>query len=75
MEAESSRIREAKEILKAQKVEDELKLKACQEAFINISQIEAFIRDIQDRLPNLDCEGKRLAVDYLASQLGQRVRI
>ena len=38
---------------------------ASQDASANRPQLEDFIRDIQDRLPNLDFEGKRLALDIL----------
>lgn len=65
VEAENRRLNKAKETLKAQKTELETQLKASQDAVINIPKLEGFIRDIQDKLPTLDFEGKRLALDML----------
>ena len=41
-------------------------------------QLEGFIRDMQDKLPNLDFEGKRLALDMLGITVyldGQNVEV
>jgi site-specific DNA recombinase len=65
VEAENRRLNKAKETLKAQKADLEKQLKASQDAVINVPKLEGFIRDIQDKLPNLDFEGKRLALDML----------
>ncbi|MGB2815126.1 MAG: recombinase family protein, partial [Dehalococcoidales bacterium] len=65
VEAENKRLNKAKETLKAQKAELEAQLKASQDAVINVPKLEGFIRDIQDKLPHLDFEGKRLALDML----------
>ncbi|MFC2071785.1 recombinase family protein [Chloroflexota bacterium] len=65
VEAENRRLNKAKETLKAQKAELEAQLRASQDAVINVTQLEGFIRDIQDKLPYLDFEGKRLALDML----------
>ena len=65
VEAENRRLNKAKETLKAQKAELEGQLKASQDAVINVPKLEGFIRDIQDKLPDLDFEGKRLALDML----------
>jgi site-specific DNA recombinase len=65
VEAENKRINKAKDTLKAQKADLEAQLKASQNAVINIPKLEAFIRDIQDKLPTLDFEGKALALDML----------
>ena len=51
--------------MKAQKTELKAQLKASQEAVINMPNLERFIEDIQKRLPELDFEGKRLALDML----------
>ena len=65
VEAENKRLNKSKETLKAQKTELEAKLKASQDASVKGPQLEDFIREIQDKLPNLDLEGKRLALDML----------
>ena len=65
VEAENKRINKAKETLKAQKAELEAQLKASQDAVINVPNLERFIKDMQDKLPVLDFEGKRLALDML----------
>lgn len=65
VEAENRRLNKAKETLKAQKTELEAQFKASQEAAINVPNLERFIEDIQKRLPGLDFEGKRLALDML----------
>jgi hypothetical protein len=58
-------LNKAKETLKTRKAELEIQLKASQNAVINVPQIEGFIRDMQEKLPNLDFEGKRLALEML----------
>ncbi len=65
VEAENKRLNKAKDTLKAQKAELEAQLKASHDAVINVPQLEGFIRDMQDKLPNLDFEGKRLALEML----------
>ena len=40
-------------------------MKASQDATINVPNLERFIADMQNKLPNLDYEGKRLALDIL----------
>jgi site-specific DNA recombinase len=65
VEAENRRLNKAKETLKAQKTELEAQLKASQDAVINVPNLERFIEDMQKRLPELDFEGKRLALDML----------
>ncbi|MFH1647147.1 MAG: recombinase family protein, partial [Chloroflexota bacterium] len=65
VEAENRRLNKAKETLKAQKTELEAQLKASQNAIINVPSLERFIEDMQKRLPELDFEGKRLALDML----------
>jgi hypothetical protein len=65
VESENKRLNKAKEILKAQKAELEAQLKASQDAVINVPQLEVFIHDIQHKLPTLDFDGKRLALDML----------
>ncbi|MFC1987120.1 hypothetical protein ACFLVH_01010 [Chloroflexota bacterium] len=47
-------------------------------AIINIQQLETFIEKIQDSLPNLDFEGKRLALNMLGIKVwldGETVEI
>ena len=65
VEAENRRLNKAKETLKAQKTELEAQLKASQDAVINVPNLERFIEDMQKQLPELDFEGKRLALDML----------
>ncbi len=52
-------------ISRAQKTEIETQLKASQDAVINVPNLERFIADMQKRLPEMDFEGKRLALDML----------
>ena len=61
----NKRLNKARETLKVQKAEFEAQLKASQDAVINVPNLERFIADMQDKLPNLDYEGKRLALDML----------
>ncbi len=65
VEAENRRLNKAKETLTAQKAALEAQFRASQDASINISKLEAFIEQMQNRLPTLDFEGKRLALDML----------
>ncbi len=65
VQAENRRLNKAKETLKTQKTELEAQLKASQEAIINVPNLERFIENMQKRLPELDFEGKRLALDML----------
>ena len=65
VEAENKRLNKAKETLKVQQTELETRLKASQNAVINVPQLEGFIRDMLDKLPLLDFEGKRFALDML----------
>jgi site-specific DNA recombinase len=66
VEAENKRLNKARETLAAQKAELEKQYKASQDAVINVPNLERFIEDIQGKLPNLDFEGKRLALDMLS---------
>ncbi|MFC1870600.1 recombinase family protein [Chloroflexota bacterium] len=78
VEAENRRLNKAKGTLKAQKTELEVQLKASQDAVINVPNLERFIEDMQDKLPNLDFEGKRLALDMLGVTVwldGQTVEV
>jgi site-specific DNA recombinase len=65
VESENKRLNKAKETLKAEKTDIEARLKTSRDATINVPIFEDFIRDIQDKLPTLDFEGKRLALDML----------
>lgn len=65
VESENKRINKAKETLKAQQIELEKLIQASQNALINVPNLERFIQDMQDKLPTLDFEGKRLALEWL----------
>lgn len=65
VEAENKRLNRAREVLKVRKAELEAQLKASQDAVISIPKLESFIADMQGKLPNLDFEGKRLALEML----------
>ncbi|MFC1995018.1 recombinase family protein [Chloroflexota bacterium] len=65
VEAENKRLNKTKETLKAQKTELEKQLKTSQNAVINVPNLERFIEAMQKGLPELDFEGKRLALDML----------
>ena len=65
VEAENRKYNKARETLTVRKTELEAKIKASQDAAINVPNLERFIDDIQGKLPNLDFEGKRLALDML----------
>jgi len=65
VEAENRRLNKAKEILKSQKTELEARIKASMDAAVDVPMLERFIEDMQNKLPDLDLEGKRLALDML----------
>jgi len=65
VETENKRLNKARETLTARKKELEVQVKTCQDAIINVSNLEALIDRIQDGIANLDFEGKRLALDML----------
>jgi hypothetical protein len=65
VEAENRRLNQAKETLKAQKSELEVRIKTSTEAAVNVPMLERFIEDMQNRLPDIDFEGKRTALDML----------
>ena len=65
IEAENTKYNKARERLTAQKTELERRIKASHEAAVNVPNLERFLEDIQKRLPGLDFEGKRLALDML----------
>jgi len=65
VEAENRRLNKAKEILKSQKTELEARVKASMDAAVDVPMLERFIEDMQNKLPDLDLECKRLALDML----------
>jgi hypothetical protein len=65
VEAENKRLNKAKETLKAQKTELEARIKVSMDAAVDVPMLERFIEDMQSKLPDLDLEGKRLALDML----------
>ncbi len=65
VETENKRLNKARETLIARKKELEARIKACQDTIINVPNLEAFIKQIQAGVANLDFEGKRLALDML----------
>lgn len=65
VENENKRLNKAKETLTARQIELAGLIRACQNAEINIPRLESFITGIQDKLPSLDFEGKRLALEWL----------
>jgi len=65
VEAENRWLNKAKATLKARRVELESQIKAGKEAVVSIPDLERFIDDIRKRLPELDYEGKRLALEML----------
>jgi len=67
VETENQRINKEKELLQKQKVDEESRLKTSKEILIDIPEMERIIREIQDKLPELDFEGKQLALDMLTS--------
>jgi site-specific DNA recombinase len=69
VEAENIRLNKTRETLKAQKTEIEAQLNTSRNASVNVPQLENFIRDMQYKLPTLDFEGKRLALDMLGIQV------
>jgi len=65
VETENKRFNKTRETLTARKKELEAQIKACQDAIINVPNLEAFIGRIQAGIATLDFEGKRLALDML----------
>ena len=65
VEAENKRLNKARETLKARKAELETQLKTSQNAIISIPKLEGFIERMQDRISDLDFEGKRQVLDML----------
>ena len=65
VEAENSKYNRARETLAAQKKDLETRIKSSLDAAVNIPNLERFIENMQKRLPELDFEGKRLALDML----------
>ena len=65
VETENKRLNRARETLTARRIELQAQIKACRDAAINVPNLEHFIEDTQSKLPNLDFEGKRLALDML----------
>jgi Fic family protein len=63
IETENKRLNKVRESLKAQKAEKERQLKASKEAVIDVRRMEEYLRNIQDKLPFSDYEGKQLALD------------
>jgi hypothetical protein len=51
--------------LKAQKTGLEVRIKASMDAAVDVPMLEHFIEDMQKRLPELDFEDMRLALDIL----------
>jgi len=78
VEAENRRLNKARETLTAQKAELETRLKASQDAAVNVPNLERFIENIQKHLPKLDFEGKRQTLDMLGIKVwldGENVEI
>ena len=65
VEAENRKYNKARETLMARKTELETQIRASLDAAVNVPNLERFIEDMQKRLPELDFEGKRLALDML----------
>jgi len=65
VETENRRLNQAKETLKAPKIELEKRIKASQDAVINIPKLESFIGRMQTRIAALDFESKRQVLDML----------
>ena len=63
--AENKKLNAARESLKAQQAELETKIKASQDAAINVPKLEHFVRLIREKLSMLDFETKRMALDML----------
>ncbi|MBI4286193.1 MAG: recombinase family protein [Chloroflexi bacterium] len=78
VEAENRRLNKAKEMLKAQKAELETKIKASQDAVVNLPQLESFVERMHAGIANLDYQGKRLALDMLGITVcldGEKVEV
>ena len=65
VETENRRLNKACDTLKAEKVDLETQLKDSKDAAINLPMLEAFVERMQDKLPKLDFEGKRQALEML----------
>jgi len=65
VETENKRLKQVCEALKARKAELETKLKASQEAAVDIPELEEFIKYVQSRISNLGFEDRRQALDML----------
>lgn len=65
VETENKRLNKARETLISRKKELEAQIKACQDAVINVPNLEAFVERIRAGITNLDFAGKRLALDML----------
>ena len=65
VEAENTRLNKARENLKAEKTELETKIKASNEAVINLPKLEHFVKLMQHKISTLDYEGKRQVLDML----------
>ena len=65
VETENKRLNKARETLTARRTELQAQIKACQDAVIDIPQLESFLERMQTGIANLDFEGKRLALDML----------
>ncbi len=78
IEAENERINKSKDTLKNQKAELEARVKASRNAVINIPKLETYIHELQDKISNLDFEGKRLVLDMLGTTIwldGENVEV
>jgi site-specific DNA recombinase len=65
VESENRRLNQAKEMLKAQKANLEIRIKSSRDIDISLPVLDSFIDEIQERLPEIDYEGKRLALEML----------
>ena len=65
VESENRRLNQAKETLKAQKANLEIRIKSSRDIDISLPVLDSFIDEIQERLPEIDYEGKRLALEML----------
>ncbi len=65
VEAENRRLNQSRGTLEKRKLELGARLKASQEAVINLPKLEDFIRRFHDRMPDLDYQGKRDALEML----------
>ena len=65
VETENRRLNKAREALKAQQAGLQVQVKASQDTAVSIPKLEDFIGHMQDRIANLDFEGKRQMLDML----------